>query len=85
MRPHACPRSHCHPLGWPLGTAMSLGCMGLWGPTWLGAALGGWNMGLMGLSLSLPHPGARLRTICFLFPVGDSRFTLLLSLLAWLS
>lgn len=85
MRPHACPRSHCHPLGWPLGTAMSLGCMGLWGPTWLGAALGGWNMGPMGLSLSLPHPGAHLRTICFLFPVGDSRFTLLLSLLAWLS
>lgn len=45
----------------------------------------GGNMGLVGPSFSLPHPGAPLRTVCFLFPVGDSRFTLLLSLLAWLS
>lgn len=36
-------------------------------------------------SSSLLLPGARLRTVCFLFPVGDSPFTLLLSLLAWLS
>lgn len=65
-----------HPAVAGAGPGAALGGGGIWGR---------WDMGPVGPSFSLPRPGARLRTVCFLFPVGDSRFTLLLSLLAWLS
>lgn len=55
------------------------------GPSLARSCLGGWEMWDPGPSSSLLLPGARLRNVCFLFPVGDSPFTLLLSLLAWLS